>query len=74
MRNADLNRLIEALKKKEAELAQRLDREKAPLKRRHLKIELKVAQMQHAKALKRCRELQDDSAPAHGRGPPARVR
>lgn len=71
MRRADLSRLIEALEKREADLQRRLDLEADPLKRRHLKIELQVARMQHAKGVKRRGELQDDSTPAysppHGR-------
>ena len=69
MREADLNRLIEALEKKAVDLQRRLDLERNPLKRRHLKIELRVARMQHDKGVKRLNELRDDGtstyAPPH---------
>lgn len=58
-----LSQLIEALEKREATLEKRLDAEKDPLQRRHLKIELRVTRMQLAKGNKRSRELQDETAP-----------
>ena len=65
IRCADLNRVIEALGNKEADLELQLGREEDPLKRRHLKIELKVARMQRAKGIERLRILQDDRASAY---------
>ena len=58
-----LSQLIDALERKEANLEKRLDAERDPLNRRHLKIELKVTRMQLAKGSKRRRELQSETAP-----------
>ncbi len=63
-RLAELDRLIDALEKKEADLEKRLDQETAPLRRRHLKIELKVARMQRMKGVRRRREMESERPPS----------
>ena len=55
---AQLDHLIEALEQKEALLQQQLAAESDPARRRHLKIELAVARVQHNKGLARRLELQ----------------
>ena len=55
---AELDQLIEALKKKDADLEQRLGQERDPIKRRHIKIELQVTRLQYRKGLARRLELQ----------------
>ena len=64
-RYAELGRLVDALEKKETNLEKRLDMERDPLKRRHLKIELKVTRVQRAKGIRRLRELQPERTPSH---------
>ena len=64
-RYAELGRLIDALERKETDLEKRLDTESDPLRRRHLKIELKVTRVQRAKGIRRRRELQRESKPRH---------
>ena len=59
---AQLDHLIRALEQKEACLQQQLAAETDPARRRHLKIELAVARMQHDKGLARRLELER----AHG--------
>lgn len=54
---AELEQLIVALEKKDTNLQEQLTTEKDPLKRRHLKIELKVTRLQREKGLARRQEL-----------------
>ena len=63
-RLAKLDQLLDALEKKAADLEKRLDREKDPLRRRHLKIELKVARMQRTKGIRRRREMASERSPS----------
>ncbi len=57
---AELDRLLSALARQSADLEQRLSQEQDPLQRRHLKIKLKVARLQHRKGIARRLKLQDD--------------
>ena len=51
----ELEQLLNALEKKDAELQRRLEAEQEPEKRRHLEIELEVTRVQRSKGI----ELRD---------------
>lgn len=59
-RVTELDQLIDALEKKAADLEKRLDQQTDPLRRRHLKIELKVARMQRIKGIRRRQEIESE--------------
>lgn len=47
----ELEQLLGALERKDAELQRRLETEREPNKRRHLEIELEVTRLQHSKGI-----------------------
>lgn len=51
----ELEQLLTALERKDAELQRQLETEQEPQKRRHLEIELEVTRLQHSKGI----ELRD---------------
>ena len=47
----ELEQLLDALERKDAELQRRLETEQEPHKRHHLEIELEVTRLQHSKGI-----------------------
>jgi hypothetical protein len=57
-----LDQLLDSLTRQDADLQEQLDREQDPVKRRHLRIQLKIIRMQRSKVLDHRLELQGGQA------------